>query len=404
MPPAMIDNLTLIHQPSSGQYTVIGLLKNNSPLSVVDVSVRVSLRNNAGEVVAEQLIPLLMRHVSPGEDAPFQAAFPDSEQVNTAEAHIMVLPRGAFERAPLTISILGPPSKNGGQYTVLGRLSNPGITPAKIHQLVLMATDLSGAPQELIVLNDRLSIILPEETIPFLATFEQSPNLSHLSSYIDATITSKPSPVPLIMVQPPRVTFDSQGNILVIGAIKNQASLPYWLSGLILLKHGDEILSLATLRPPSPLGPGETRSFGIIEFPGWIARLATMGRNREDLTAEFLIDPLTSMLSNMQTRQLDLEVTGLENTGSTFIIRGSIYNPTLFTITQPAVHAEFRSVDAITQSANWLILQDRLDSHQSASFLLPLRLPGEIDLSMMEMDIRAMGLIDAADFPAGLEP
>jgi hypothetical protein len=404
MPPAAIQDLTLIHQTLIGQYTVIGLLKNNSPYGIVDVSLRVSLKNEAGEVVAEQFIPLLMKHVSPGEVAPFQAAFPDDLQGSATEAQIIALSLGVFERAPLTISVPDPPLLDGRQYTILGWLSNPGNSPVEIHRLVLISADPDWIPQELIVVSDRISMILPAESAPFLATFDHSPDLSHLAAYLDATIAPKPSPVPLVLVQGLRVAFDRQGNILVIGAIQNQSSLPYWLSGLVLLTLDEEVLSLATLHPPSPIGPGETRALGLTEFPGWTARLAALGRNRDDLSAELLMDPISSLASSIQIQQMDLEVTGLENTGSAILIRGSIYNPSQFTISQPSIQAEVRSIDGSVQSANWLLLQERLEAHQSSSFLLPIRLPSGIDLSMMEMDVRAMGIVDSPGFPAGLEP
>lgn len=396
--------LSLIHSPAAGQHIVIGLLKNEEPHGIVDAWVRVSLHKMDGELIAEQLVPLLVKHVSAGAVVPFRAVFADVERANKAEARIASFPPGAFEPGMLAISFAGGSFTAEGRYALLGWISNQGNSAAEIHQLILMALNEENAPQEIVIVRDRLSSIFPAQAIPFLAIFEQIPEPTRLLSFIDTIANSGIDPAPLSLVQPVGVTFDPQGNILVTGTIKNESSHSHWVYGLVVLTLQDEILSVAELHPPSPFGPGETRAFGGMDFPEWASRLAAANGHREDISAEFLFDPLASAPTNIQTRPLDFEITGLETTGSMLFLRGTIYNNAQFPISQPSIHAELRSVDNIAHSANWHVLPQRLEPRQSASFLLPLRIPEGINLAMMEVDIRAMGLLDESSFPGFFEP
>ncbi|MCJ7707821.1 MAG: FxLYD domain-containing protein, partial [Anaerolineales bacterium] len=68
-----IQELRLLAGPQAGDWRVVGLVANRSSFAVRGVDVRVVLEGAAGTVLAEQLVPLALTNLAPGEVSPFTA-------------------------------------------------------------------------------------------------------------------------------------------------------------------------------------------------------------------------------------------------------------------------------------------------------------------------------------------
>jgi hypothetical protein len=170
-----------------------------------------------------------------------------------------------------------------------------------------------------------------------------------------------------------------------------------WVSATVALLNQEHIISLASLTSPSPLGSGETRAFGLTNFPGWRERLNELNGQIEDLTVEVFYDPLGCIEFDGQVVPLHLEITGFESTGSTLFIRGSAYNPSPHSLSNPGIQADIRTTDGVLQTSNSRILDEEIASDQSISFTLALRLPNGIELPQMEIDVTATAILEVSE-------
>jgi hypothetical protein len=165
----------------------------------------------------------------------------------------------------------------------------------------------------------------------------------------------------------------------------------------VALRHQNQLLSLTSLVPPTPLGIGENRAFGLSQFPGWNTQLSGVEVNMDGIEVEFYCDPLASPAFKGQIFSLTSEIMGFEATGNSLIIRGEVSNPTSHSLSNAAVQADLRTIDGGIQASNWILLEDTIEPGGNLFFVLPIPLPEGTILPDLEIDVRGIAILRESD-------
>jgi hypothetical protein len=215
-----------------------------------------------------------------------------------------------------------------------------------------------------------------------------------LAPYVDATILGSLQPSRLELLSPPALLEDEQGDPLAIGVVRNGGSRLGWASILVALRAGGELVGVAQLVPPVPLGPGESRPFGANEFPGLSSRWQS-----EDglgaLSLESWVDPSPPAEDEVRLRSLEVELRSYEGIGGTLFLRGSVRNPLDHVVRTATVLAAVRTIEGEPLAAGWQTVAAELEPGAEEEFLLALSLTRGADLAMSEYDVVALGLAPA---------
>jgi hypothetical protein len=186
--------------------------------------------------------------------------------------------------------------------------------------------------------------------------------------------------------------FTAQGNPFVVGEIHNPDDQPRWATFLVELLLDDETFGLASITPPTPLGPGENRAFTVASFPGLRSKLAGQATQPDDIRVEITYDPRASSPSDATFLPLDLNINLYETIGSSLIVRGTVSNTGPEAVQSAIVQATVRLTSGEPLTAGWLVAADTLGVGESVVFILPLTLPQGADPAMSEYDFQAAGL------------
>lgn len=388
-----IQELRLLAGPQAGDWRVVGLVANRSSFAVRGVGLRVVLEGAAGTALAEQLVPLALTNLAPGEVSPFTARFAETWVSATSARAEVIGYRGArFTRTSISAGELQRvPSIEGGEV-ILGELTNSSGTPVDIDGMALLALDADGQPSGLAVPTVLLSHLEPGQSSPILALLEPGIEAVELSSFVDAVAAAAMAPVPLGFPEPPTVQLDAQGDPFVLGSIKNEGSTYRWASFILRVSLEGEVVAAVEVLPPVPLGPGETRPFSVTDLPGLAALLEGREWIPEDLAVEAVVDPRASSVYRAPTEVLGLELYSFEPIGGSLFLRGRVTNDQAAAVEGPVVLASIRTTEGRLVAAGWLVAAEALEAGASADFVLALTLPRGADLAMSEYDVLAVAL------------
>jgi hypothetical protein len=153
------------------------------------------------------------------------------------------------------------------------------------------------------------------------------------------------------------------------------------------------------LYSPIPLSGGEARAFSLTEFPGWQDQLSDSDLDVDQIETEFYCDALASSEFKGQIFNLTSEITGFETTGSTLIIRGSITNRTSQTFPSSVIQADLRTIDGYIEASNWIHIQETLKPGERTDFVLPVRVPAGTNIPNLEIDVRAIAVLEESNLP-----
>ena len=386
LPSLEFDSIVLLAGEAPGDWEVIGLLRNPAGVGVSNVRIRVTVADSRGNQLAELTTGTLMSNLAPGEAGPFTAEFPGVGLAVTAEARVDSFERHFIRRSKLEIEVLEEFLTETGDLALLGTVTNPSSQVQSFVSLGLIGFGAASQPRSVAVLQHGPRVLGAEESVPFLALASGNPGRLNWQAYHDAVEVGARVPDSLILDEAPRVRIDSQGNIFVVGSLRNAAGAPSQASVLIMLWEGDRILSLTELRAPVPLQVGERLAFAAQDFPGLSRRLA--GSDPASLRIESRIegaDPAE------QPMVLQAEVEAFHSVGSSLFLRGILRNETLHTVDPAAVLAELRSTDGELLSSGWFTAPGPLASGEQTEFVIRLPLPTGTDLGEVEFDLRALG-------------
>jgi len=378
---------------------ILGQVRNEMDEAASHIKIRVTLSGDSEPPLAQKERILPVQHLQPGETFPFELPFPDVLQADHVDIDIIDFQISANNDVELEIEFSATSTTEDGKYVILGWISNNLNISVEIFNFLLLTADSEGSAYSLVMPNFHTSSLLPSEKVPFLAILDQDPSALSITPFLDAIEVQNLGAAPFSFPQKAELTQDSQGNLLLRGMIKNNDSLTRWVSCIVALRYQDRLISLTQMIPPSPLSAGENRAFGLSWFPGWKTQLSELGGEVEKIDVEVFCDSRASSEFKGQIFSLNSEITGFESTGSSLIIKGKVSNLTSHSLSYAAVQADLRSIDGFIQTSNWIILDKSIEPEGSIPFVLAVRLPEGIILSQMEIDVRAIAILEESNLP-----
>ena len=387
-----ISDLRLIPANLSGEWRLVGLLRNESAFAAQDVLLEASLVDAIGRVQTRRQVSLPLRSLRTGEAAPFEAFFPDIPPGARATIRVIAYQPGPEESLPVQVFGLDAISTNDGGLAVTGRVRNTGSRPALLQGLAILLRDPSNRELVGVALRTAgVTRLQPGEVEPFLAVARDFSGEAILESYVDSVRAAESGPSALLLAADPAFSWTDQGKLFVVGELKNPTPANMTTALVVSLRSGGVLAGLAELVFPVPLGPGEIRPFCIDEFPGLEERLRREGGEIESLSLEVRPDPGRTLRVTQVPAPLDVRLTGYEDVGSRLILRGEVVNSTDLT-RGAAILASARSTEGKALTAASLILEGTLKPGESAPFLLTMPWPQGARAAMSEFDVRAFAL------------
>ncbi len=357
---------------------VLGLVENLSQQPLADLRLRVTLLDVSGRALHTGTASPALPYLPPGERVPFQATLPKTG--SPAEAEVQVLeaePVEASDRLPRVrarLEEIRPTAE--GALALLGTVETDA--PAEALGVVLLGLDGSGQPMALsepALAPDRLA----RGRAPFLALVSPEPVIRWRPFAVALPATGT---TPALVLEPPDLLTDPQGNPFLLGTLRNDDPRPLRPRVTFGLRQGDRWLSVVSFQAAAPLLPGETRPFSASRFPAWPTRQAVDGVGVE---AWLHAQPAPAPIP------LSIEMERFEQVGSGLFLGGLVVNTRTSGAEEVAVLATLWGPGGRLWTAGEARVAARLAPGEAAEFLLRLPLPLGVDLRAAEFDLRALG-------------
>jgi len=379
---ALISRPQLTTRPD-GQIAVTGILTNRSDGSVEDLRLNVRALAADGSPIGAGTVKPLLPWLPAGGESPYQLTFTSDQPAAQAEAALASYQPSNREPALVQVEIDSVRTTVDGGSRVLGWLQPPRTSGAALDGLVIASFDggalhaISGQPA---VLHG-----LPAHTaVPFEAVFAESVEPLGLTPYLAAQAAEEAPDGPLKVDLEPGLQLDSQGNPFITGVVRNGGDAAIQPDIVLAISQGGRLLRVLPVEPGLPVGPGESRPFGLRQLalppsfdPATIQLQAYVGWTSYE-------PPLAT--------QLSATITSFEPIGGSLFLRGQVENATGASVRWPTLLAAVRSTDGQLWSAASLRVADQLAEGAMAPFVIDLPLPPDADPRTAEFDIRALAI------------
>lgn len=295
---------------------------------------------------------------------------------------------------PLQMHVDRLANSSGGGLIVFGSLTNPSSHNVSVEGLVIFSEASDKSP--FLVSGDWTTLpdLEPGQSAPFRAALagDSPPSLDSLKTgAVGLTLPTTPDGS-VQMTSEPRLVHDSQGNPILLASIRNAGTRPAAARVLLSLVQGDSVYAVQLYQSPIPLGAGEVRLIGVVDFPGLIPALAHGDVALSDLTPRAEVDNAFSSSPARNVAPLELRVLSYQQISSALYIRAQVTNAGKSPVLSPTLLGGLRATSGLIWSAGEIGVADRLEPGQSAEGLLILPLPAGIDPAAGEFDLRGAGL------------
>jgi hypothetical protein len=387
--PVQYPSLILRPGPSIGEWQVLGTIVNQSDLTLRSLELKVSLYDAGNHLLAQLNTLALQSPLAPGQQSPYQVDFasvppPDHAGVDLA----------GFEQAnpmPPQISTEGLHvlATADGDGLALGWLLNGGKTPVMIDALQALIRDGSGLPTTLQPSLAGPGYLESGARLPFAVRLPALAPSDRFEIYFTAHPTDAHSLPSVALPHPPLLEADLQGNLMVVGLLKNTDRSAHVAQALLSLMLGDELVGVARLAPPLPLGPEEELGFAINDFPALSGRLADEPNALKRLELHIDVLPAAPQEKPAELVPLQAELLGFEAVAGNLFLQGTLQRTTSGRLVNPAVMVTMRDEEGAVVSGGWSVVAADMPDANSLAFKLVLPLPAGTNPSMCEYDLRA---------------
>ncbi len=364
-----------------------GLARNAGHTVLASAQVQVAFHTSGGSVLGASTVPLLLSYLPPGESSPFLAHLTADSAPTEAEARLVsYLPAGSGRAV---VEVLAPATTvfraADGRIGLVMQIENPHDQPVQVGEVAAILRDqaghLAGAAEGIAGVTG----IDPGGQTTWLLMGEAAAGASPTVAFTDAgLLPSLPDPQ-LRLADPLSLRATDQGLGFALGEIVNEGRTLRWARGVVTIRIDGEVATVVPLTAPMPLGPAEHLAFAVTDFPG----LTSLPGNA---TASLEVDPLASEPAEGTVIVLSLEITQLEQIGSSLFARGRIENRSGSEVFHPSVLAAIHATDGRLLSAGWATPQERLASSGMVEFRFQIPLPTGFNIEAAEFDWRALGL------------
>ncbi|MEA1976366.1 MAG: hypothetical protein U9N80_00530 [Chloroflexota bacterium] len=391
-PEIEIIALDLIPGQAPDSWQVIGRLINKAEFPLGGISVTVTLIGREGLELDKATAPAIPAALLPDEEALFAVDFEGTLAVvdTTAEIYAERIPRirrvqGEVQKTTWQIS-------PEGDTVILGQITNPGVSQAKLLDLAVLMLDENQEPIGYATLVASTAHIPPRESAPFIALADGEFEPDDLVFFPDMVVDTSSLEPELQFLEPPTLQFTEQGVPFFLGSIYNPSSDWVWASGLLILEDEDELVGIAPINPPLPIQPGGTYSFTIQQFWGISPEILASEEEMHTLDTHASVEGVATLAADETVSLLELSISQYEALGSIVFLRGVITNPGDTLIRQPTIYATARNEEGLILSAGWVSPAELLEVGEASDFELSFLLPREADPARLEYDVIAFGL------------
>jgi hypothetical protein len=391
-PEIELISLNLIPGQTPDSWQVIGQLINEAEFPLGGIAVTVTLLGAEGSELGIATVQAIPASLLPGEEALFALDFKGILDVvdTTADVYGERIPR--IRRTQGEIRNTTWQVNSEGDTVILGQITNPGISQAKLLDLAVLMIDENQEPIGYANLVASSTRIHPRESAPFIASADGGFEPDDLVFFLDMVVDTTPPEPDLQFLEPPALQFTDQGVPFFLGSIHNPSSDWVWASGLIILENEDELVGIAPIDPPLPIQPGGIHSFTIQQFWGISPEILASEDAMRSLNAHASVEGVATLAADETVSLLELSISQYEALGSIVFLRGVITNPDNTLIRQPTIYTTVRNEEGLILSAGWVSPAEFLEAGEASDFELSLLLPREADPAMLEYDVIAVGL------------
>lgn len=390
-------SLTLIPGQDPDSWQVIGRLINKAEFPLGEISVTVTLLGEDGGGLGEETAQAIPASLLPDEEALFVVDFKGFFAVadTTAEIYAERIPR--IQRVQGEVQDAAWKQNPEGDTVILGQITNPGFSQAKLLDLAVLMLDEDREPIGYATLVASATHISPRESSPFIALANGDFEPDALVFFLDMVVDTSSSGPDLQFLELPALQFTDQGVPFFLGSIHNLSSDWVWASGLLILESEDELVGIAPISPPLPIQPGGTYPFSIQEILGVSPEIITSEEAMRALNVHSSLEGIVTVPADGTVSQLELTISQYEVLGSLVFLRGVITNPEGILSQEPSIYATVRDNKGRILSAGWETPIELLKAGEASEFELSILLPRGADPAMLEFDVIAFGLVADQD-------
>ena len=386
-----IQSLVAVEAGKPGETAVLGLIVNRSGQAVDGLRLAVSLLDASGARVAESESVPALHHLDANDVSPFAASYNIVyEPGMRATARLTGYHAATSANQPLHSETVQVEELPDGSWMLLGRLTNPGTSAVKVHELAVLAVDAQWLPTGLLPWTAGTARIEPRGSLQFVATGRAGTSTAGHFIYARAEPITGEQRTEVRLAAGPELRQTSQGEWFITGEVENLSSRPVWGQAALRLDLENQLAGMAQVHFPLPLVPGETRAFAL-RLPPLFVPLPD-GQDPHDLHLRGDLESTPATAAEAALALLDLKVESYEFTGSRAFLRGRVTNPGSRSILTPTVFATVRSTEGKVLGAVWQVLAPDLPASAEQAFALSIDLPAQATPAMAEYDVRALGI------------
>jgi len=385
-------SINLIPGQDPDSWQVIGRLINKAGFPLGGISVTVTLLGVDGGELDKATAQTIPASLLPDEEALFALDFEGTFAVadTIAEIYAERIPR--LQRVHGEIRDTTWKQNPEGDTVILGQITNPGFSQAKLHDLAVLLLDENQEPIGYAKLVASSTYISPRESSPFVAVAYGVFEPDGLVFFPDMVVYTSPPEPDLQFQELPALQFTDQGVPFFLGSLHNPSSDWVWASGLVILESEDELAGIAPIRPPLPIQPGGIHPFSIQHFWGISPEILASEEAMRALDVHSSVEGIATLPADETVSLLALSISQYEVLGSLVFLRGVIINPDDTFIQEPSIFATVRNKEGLMLSAGWETPVEQLEAGETSDFELTLLLPRGADPAMLEFDVIAFGL------------
>ncbi|TET98877.1 MAG: hypothetical protein E3J30_05815 [Anaerolineales bacterium] len=391
-PEIELISLHLIPGQGPDSWQAIGRLINKAEFPLGGISVTVTLLGPDGSGLDQATAQAIPASLLPDEEALFVLDFKGTLAVadTTTEIYAERIPR--IRRVQGEIQDTFWKKNLGGDTVILGQITNPGFSQAKLFDLAVLMLDSDQEPIGYATLVASATHISPRESSPFIALADGDFEPDDLVFFLDMVVDTSPPEPDLQFLELPTLQFTDQGVPFFLGSIHNPSSDWVWASGMLILESEDELVGIAPISPPLPIQPDGIHPFSIQHFWGIPPEILTSEDAMRTLNVSSSVEGIATLSPYETVSQLELSISQYEILGSLVFLRGVIINPDDTLIREPSIYATVRNGEGLILSAGWETPAELLEAGEASEFELSLLLPRGADPAMLEFDVIAFGL------------
>lgn len=383
------SNPRWIESKKTGGWDLIGTVVNQEDFPVEEVLLNLVLTgSNQQEVftLTSASIPAtlqasseaLFRFQLPGGMAPsdFELSYTAKRSENTLPTVIRV---NVLERRPTP----------DGRLVIRGEVENLGEHLLQLRSVFILLLDDQGLPLGIAASEHLLPDLAPHSTNPFIASTEAFIEADSWNAFVDASPDLLPPSSPLDFVGDFSFETTAQQQPFILGQVENRGVTPWWLYLNIVYRMEGQVLGMDTLELPFPLPPGERIAF-VLDPSQSLPPEMLVPENLHRIEIQTHIDPWRTLPSIEELLSIPVALTQFEPIGNRLYLQGEITNNLAVALSRPAIYIAI-DLNGKTRAVGWEGPLEDLAVGDSQTFNLNLLVPKNVDLNLIEFDLRTFG-------------